>query len=151
MLTRQAAWEAQGRGRMNSVADSITRALGVDQDPEEEEMHLPLRQEDYSGDESGMGLGASKRGLRQNSLGFASKQPNKVISFCLLIVFLGIGLLVFVMSARMAIQPDTATIGDRQIQDIEHNIRKDANPLVLLHGARDNFCVLCGIPFFANI
>lgn len=106
---------------MNSVADSITRALGVDQQSEEEEMNLPLHGD--SGDET-----PNKRGLRQNSMayhvGYQAAGPSKMISFCVMIIFIGIGVLAFVASARMAISPEAAKIGHHQLKDIETSIRQ---------------------------
>ena len=109
---------------MNSVADSITRALGVDQLSEEEEMNLPLR--DESGDESP----AKRAALRQNSMGYGYQAagPSKMISFCVMMVFIGIGVLAFIASARMAISPEAAKIGHHQLKDIETSIRQGPAP-----------------------
>ena len=106
------------------MADSITRALGVDQS-DEEEMNLPLR--DESGDESP----AKRAGLRQNSMGYKGYQaagPSKMISFCVMMVFIGIGVLAFIASARMAISPEAAKIGHAQLNDIETSIRQGPAP-----------------------
>ncbi|EKX34151.1 hypothetical protein GUITHDRAFT_166283, partial [Guillardia theta CCMP2712] len=104
---------------MDTVATHISRALGVP-GQEEEGVNEPLCADNQ---QRLQGRGIAK----ENSISALvenPRNPSKVLSACLSLLFVVIAVLVFAASAKMAIDPGTAEVSHKQMHAIEKKIKR---------------------------